>query len=165
MPDQPGRGEASASGPRQLLAAPLVTGQDVLDRVAAIVVPAAAGDTARTLWLFLLDAQGLQADLVFPVGGIPERPSAQAISKVCCFASEVLTRCSPGGSVVITLSRPGMTALTGSDLHLLRALQHGASAHSTPVRMLCLATPAGVRELGPASPAAGTPAGPREPGI
>jgi hypothetical protein len=51
--------------------------------------------------------------------------------------------------VVITLSRPGTLRRTDADRHLLRALQDGASRHATPVRLLVLATPEGVRELGP----------------
>jgi hypothetical protein len=87
------------------------------------------------------------------------------IGTVCHVASEVIARCSPGGSVVIALSRPGTAELTSSDIHFLGALQRGASVHGTPVRMLCLATPAGTRELGPASAAAGTQASLPEPGI
>jgi hypothetical protein len=133
-----------------LLAIPIVTDQDVLDRVAAIIDPAARSN--RTLWLFFIDSEGGQANLVVPIDNVPERPAAGMISNVCYIASEALTQCEPGGSVVITLSRPGTARLTESDRHFLRALQHGASTHATSVRMLCLATPAGVRELGPVTP-------------
>jgi len=133
-----------------LLAIPIVTDQDVLDRVAAIIDPAARSN--RTLWLFFVDSEGGQANLVVPIDDVPERPAAAMIGNVCYIASEALTQCEPGGSVVITLSRPGTARLTESDRHFLRALQHGASTHATSVRMLCLATPAGVRELGPVTP-------------
>ncbi len=140
--------------PRQaasLLAVPVRTDQDVLDRVAAIIDPAARGQ--RTLWLFFLDADGGQANLVVPIDDIPEHPVAAMIGNVCSIASEALGQRGPGGSVVITLSRPGTTRLTESDRYFLRALLHGARAHATSVRMFCLATPAGVRELGPVPPA------------
>jgi len=133
-----------------LLASPVISDQDVLDRVAAIIDPAPRRH--RTLWLFFLDAAGSQANLVVPIDDVPERPAAAMVSNVCYIASEALTQCEPGGSVVITLSRPGTATLTDSDRHFLRALQHGASTHATSVRMLCLATTAGIRELGPVSP-------------
>jgi hypothetical protein len=42
--------------------------------------------------------------------------------------------------------------ITGADRYLLGALRFAASRHATPVRMLVLATPGGVRELGPVRP-------------
>jgi hypothetical protein len=133
-----------------LLATPVITDQDVLDRVAALIDPAAIH--GRTLWLFFVDTRGSQANLVVPIDDVPERPPAPMIANVCYIASEAIGQSSPGTGVVITLSRPGTTRLTESDRHFLRALQHGADTHATSVRMLCLATPAGVRKLGPVSP-------------
>jgi hypothetical protein len=130
-----------------LLAIPVVTDQDVLDRVAAIIDPAARSH--RTLWLFFLDDHGSQANLVVPIDDVPERPAAGMIGNVCYIAAEALAQCRPGSSAVITLSRTGTTRLTESDRYFLRALQHGASTHATSIRMLCLATPAGISELGP----------------
>jgi hypothetical protein len=133
-----------------LLAVPLITDQDVLDRVDALVGPSASD--RRTLWLFFVSPEGTQANLVVPIDDVPERPSAGLISNVCYIASEALKQAGPGGSVVITLSRPGTSRLTESDRHFLRALQRGAHTHDTSVRMLCLATSQGVRELGPVAP-------------
>lgn len=135
---------------RDLLSVPVVTDQDVLGRVAAIIGPPTS--RGRTLWLFFLDPSGLQANLIVPIDDIPERPAAGVIGNVCYLASEALSQACPGGSAVITLSRPGAGRLSDSDRHFLRALQRGASAHATPVRMLCLATAHGVRELGPVAP-------------
>ncbi len=69
------------------------------------------------------------------------------------MASESVAQAPALHSVVITLGRPGTPRRTSADTHLLRALQHGASRHATPVRMLVLATPEDVRELGPVRPA------------
>jgi hypothetical protein len=135
----------------ELLAVPVITDDDVLDRVAAIVEPAARRH--RTLWLFFLERDGTQANLVVPIDDIPERPDAAAVSNVCYVASESIAQAPGLLSAVIALSRPGTLRRTDSDRHLLRALQHGASRHTTPVRMLVLATPEGVRELGPVKPA------------
>ena len=58
----------------ELLAVPVITDRDVLDRVAAIISPAAR--RYRTLWLFFLHRDGIQANLVVPIDDIPERPEA-----------------------------------------------------------------------------------------
>jgi len=134
----------------ELLALRVRADQDVLGRVAAIIAPAARRD--RTLWLVFLGPEGTQAKLVVPIDDIPERPAASMLGNVCYVATESIAHSWPGGSVVITLSRPGALKLTDSDRHILRAFQHGASMHGTPIRMLCLATPQGVRELGPVTP-------------
>ena len=134
----------------ELLAIPIVTDSDVLDRVAAIVSPAAR--RYRTLWLFFLHRDGIQANLVVPVDDIPEHPEAAVIHNVCYVASESIAQAPSLLSVIITLSRPGTLRRTDSDRYFLRALQHGASRHATPIRLLVLATPEGVRELGPVKP-------------
>jgi hypothetical protein len=135
----------------ELLAIPVISDRDVLDRVAAIVYPAAR--RYRTLWLFFLQHDSTQANLVVPIDDIPERPEAPVIHNVCHVASESIAAAGSLRSVVIALSRPGTPRRTDCDRHLLRALQHGASRHATPARMLVLATPEGVRELGPVRPA------------
>ncbi len=134
----------------ELLAIPVVTDRDVLDRVAAIVPPAAR--RYRTLWLFFLYRDGMQANLVVPIDDIPDRPEPAVVHNVCYVASESIAQAPGLLSVVITLSRPGTLRRTESDRHLLRALQHGASRYATPIRLLVLATPEGVRELGPVKP-------------
>lgn len=134
----------------ELLAIPVSTDQDVLNRVAALISPAAR--RYRTLWLFFFDRDGTQANLIVPIDDIPDRPAASVLANLCYVAAESITVTRPGGTVVITLSRPGTLKLTPDDRHVLRALQHGAAVHATPLRMLCLATPQGVRELGPATP-------------
>lgn len=135
----------------ELLAIPVITDHDVLDRVAAIVSPAAR--RYRTLWLFFLHSDGMQANLVVPIDDVPDRPEPAVVHNVCYVASESIAQAPSLLSVVITLSRPGTLRRTESDRHVLRALQHGASQHATPIRLLVLATPEGVRELGPVKPA------------
>ena len=134
----------------ELLAVPVITDSDVLDRVAAIIEPASRRH--RTLWLFFLERDGTQANLVVPIDDIPEQPAAPVVGNVCYVASESIAQASRLLSVVITLSRPGTMRRTESDRRILRALQHGAARHATSVRMLVLATPEGVRELGPVKP-------------
>jgi hypothetical protein len=134
----------------ELLAAPVISDDDVLGRVAAVIGPDARQH--RALWLLFLNRDGTQADLAAPVDGLPDRPGAAAAGHVCYLASESIAQAPGLASVVITLARPGALQRTDADRHLLRALQHGASRYATPVRMLCLATPDGVRELGPVKP-------------
>lgn len=134
----------------ELLAIPVITDQDVLDRVAAIVSPAARQH--RTLWLFFLRRDCVQANLVVPIDDIPDRPEAGAIDQVCYVAAESIAQAPSLLSVVITVSRPGTLRRADADRHLLRALQRGAERHATPIRLLVLATPEGVRELGPVKP-------------
>jgi len=131
----------------ELLAVPVITDRDVLDRVAAIISPAAR--RYRTLWLFFLHRDGIQANFVVPIDDLPERPEADVIGNVCYVAAQSIAQAPSLLSVIITLGRPGTVRRTDTDRHLLRTLQHGASRHATPVRMLVLATPEGVRELGP----------------
>jgi len=134
----------------ELLAVPVITDRDVLDRVAAIISPAAR--RYRTLWLFFLHRDGIQANLVVPIDDLPERPEADVIGNVCYVAAQSIAQAPSLLSVIITLGRPGTVRRTDADRHLLRALQHGASRHVTPVRMFVLATPEGVCELGPVRP-------------
>jgi hypothetical protein len=140
----------AGQGAAELFAAPAISDDEVLGRVAAVIDPAARQH--RTLWLLFLERDGTQADLAAPVGGLPDRPGAAVAGHVCYLASESIARAPGTVSVVITLTRPGALQRTDADRHLLRALQHGASRYATPVRMLCLATPHGVRELGPVRP-------------
>jgi hypothetical protein len=135
----------------ELLAVPVVTDDDVLARVAAIIEPSVRRQ--RSLWLFFLERDGKQSSLVVPIDDVPERPEPGVLANVCYVASESIAQAPRVLSVIIALSRPGTARRTESDRHVLRALQHGAARYATPVRMLVLATPEGVRELGPVRPA------------
>jgi hypothetical protein len=135
----------------ELLAVPVVTDDDVLARVAAIIEPSVRRQ--RSLWLFFLERDGKQSSLVVPIDDVPERPEPGVLANVCYVAAESIAQAPRILSVIITLTRPGTARRTESDRHVLRALQHGAARYATPVRMLVLATPEGVRELGPVRPA------------
>jgi hypothetical protein len=52
---------------------------------------------------------------------------------------------------VITLTRPGPAEFGDVERHWYHVLTDGGRQHDTPLRMLCLATPDGVRELVPPS--------------
>ena len=53
-------------------------------------------------------------------------------------------------SFVLAVCRDGTLELTGSDRQWLRVLQWGITEYGAPVRMICLVTPEGVHDLGPA---------------
>lgn len=131
----------------ELLATPVRTDADVLARVATVI-----DDEARALhalWLFFLDHDGMQNEVVVPIDCIPELPDPQLAGTVCYVISQLLSGAEPEGSAIVTLSRPGLAEPGDADRHWLSALQQGAATHRSPIRMICLATPGGVRELGP----------------
>jgi len=131
-----------------LLAVPVRTDAEVLARIAWIIDAEAAA--ARRLWLFFLDHDGIQSSVLVPIDDIPEFPDSQLVGNVCYIVSQVMSDDEPGGSAVITLSRPGPAVVSEMDLNWLRALRRGAKKHQSPIRMFCLATPDGVLELSPA---------------
>jgi hypothetical protein len=136
----------------ELLAIPVRTDADVLARVALIIDGEAR--RLRALWLFFLDSDGLQNEVVVPIDCIPDLPDPQLVGSVCNVVSRLLSGSdADAGMAVIALSRPGIADLGDADRHWLSALQQGAATHRSPIRMLCLATPDGVRELGPVAAA------------
>jgi hypothetical protein len=136
----------------QVLSTPLTCDADVLTRIDSII--SAEARQVRTLWLFFLDGDGMQSEVIVPIDGIPEFPDPDLIGNVCYVVSQALSDTAPDGSVVITLSRAGDAEPADSDLRWLSGLKRGMATHLTPVRMLCLATPSGVREFGAADSAA-----------
>jgi hypothetical protein len=135
-----------------ILAEPVRTDADVLDRVATLLDLDGEIGKLRTLWLFFIGPDAQQSNVVVPIDPLPDAPDPELADSVCHLVADVLSGSLPGGQAVITLSRPGPATPAGDDFTWLRALQEGAARHATPVRMLCLATPHGVGELGPAVP-------------
>lgn len=135
----------------QLSAMPVRTDGDVLARVAAIIEPAARRD--RTLWIFFLDPDGLQANVVIPIDDIPAYPGPEEAEGLFGMLDHLVGPEGPMESVVLTLTRSGLPRLSESDRRWAAVLRQGAAENGTRVRMLCLATPDGVRELAPPGPA------------
>jgi len=131
----------------ELLARPVRTDADVLARVSEIID--AEARRLQALWLFFLDRDGIQNEVVVPIDCIPEPPDPELVGGVCYVLSQVLSSAQADGCVVIARSRPGLAELGAMDRRWLGALQQGAAMYHPPIRMLCLATPNGVRELGP----------------
>jgi hypothetical protein len=129
---------------------PVVTDADVLARVDVIIEPESR--KPLTLWVFFLNPDGTQPMVIMPIDDIPEQPDVEDGEFVFQMLSHLYGPDSPDGSLILTISRDGTTAPTEGDRRWLRALQHGVAEYAAPVRMFCLATPEGVRDLGPVSP-------------
>lgn len=134
----------------QLARTPVITDADVLARVDEIIEPAARPE--RALWLFFFYADGTQAPAIVPIADMPELPkegdAEQAFHMLRHFYG--LNDGDIDLSFVVTVCRDGTLELIESDRRWLRVLQSGIKEDGAPVRMLCLATPEGVRALGPA---------------
>ncbi|TFD89092.1 hypothetical protein [Cryobacterium serini] len=69
----------------------------------------------RQLWLMVLDAHGQQLSLLIPIDGIPLRPEPGSVRPFAVKINEILARDAPGGSLIVTLERPGSAARTAPD--------------------------------------------------
>ena len=127
------------------MAAPLMTDADVLDRVGFCIDQPSR--TSRSLWIMFIDPGGVQLPVLVPVDGVPERPDPGTARAVCHMIARVLSDAAPGGSAVISLTRPGTGHVRESDRCLSSTLREAAAAQGTTLRMVCLATRDGVRQL------------------
>jgi hypothetical protein len=138
----------------QIARVPVITDADVLARVGQVIEPAARRE--RAVWLFFFYSDGTQAPVVVPIGDMPEMPADDDAE----VTFHVLRHFYGLGSYddgtdddlsfVITVCRDGPLAEAESDRQWLRVLQHAIGEYAAPVRMICLATPEGIRSLGPA---------------
>ena len=67
------------------------------------------------IWLMVLDAHGQQLSLLIPIDGIPVRPEPGSVRPFAVRINEIVARDAPGGSLIVTLERPGSAALTAPD--------------------------------------------------
>jgi hypothetical protein len=134
----------------QLPEDPVITDADVLARLDAIIEPDARRE--RSLWLLFFYSDGTQAPVIVPLDDMPEMPE-QDDAEVPFHMLRHFYGLDEGNdlSFVITICRDGTLELTAGDRRWLRALQRGITEYAAPVRMICLATPDGVRGIGPAT--------------
>jgi hypothetical protein len=92
-------------------AAPVTTSHEARERVADLVGRA----NQRQLWLMILDANGRQLSQLIVIGGIPAHPQPGSAAPAAARLNRILTEDAPGGSVILTLERPGTAALTAAD--------------------------------------------------
>ena len=126
-------------------ATPLNTDQDVLRRVDCIV--GQDSRDRRSLWVLFLSGEGVQLPVVVPIDGVPARPDTQTAGDLCGIIADALDAAAPVGSAVITLTRPGCEAVRDTDRYWFHALHNAARERGVSIRMLCLATRSGVRQL------------------
>ncbi|TFB74573.1 hypothetical protein E3O21_14525 [Cryobacterium flavum] len=67
------------------------------------------------IWLMVLDVHGQQLSLLIPIDGIPVRPEPGSVRPFAVRINEIVARDAPGGSLIVTLERPGSAALTAPD--------------------------------------------------
>jgi hypothetical protein len=123
----------------------LHTDADVLRRVDALIDSTAR--ISRSLWLFFLSGDGAQLPVVVPIDNLPPSPDPLMMGNVFSVVAGIITTEAPGGSAIVTLTRPGAGDVEPTDRPWLRTMQAAARKRGAAIRMLCLATPAGVCEL------------------
>jgi hypothetical protein len=128
------------------LASPVRTNDDVLRRVDLLLDESAR--QLRSVLLLFLDPDGVQLPVAVPIDDVPERPDPLIVGNLCWIIAEALTLYR-GGSAVVVVTRPEAGPVGDADRHWARSLDRIARERGAPIRMLCLATPAGVLRLTP----------------
>ncbi|MFC5931471.1 hypothetical protein [Cryobacterium melibiosiphilum] len=99
--------------PHEMLedAAPVTTVAEAQDRVADLVGPA----IVRKIWFMMCDRHGLQMPILMPIEDIPLVPEPGELASFAAGLGTLLRDLAPGGSVILTLERPGAATLTAPD--------------------------------------------------
>jgi hypothetical protein len=124
---------------------PLRTDAEILDRVGQLIGPSAR--EWRSLVLFFLDADSRTLPVLVPIDDVPEDPEPAVIENLCWILSQVLGEQEPDASVVIMLTRPGVAEPDSTDLTWRDRMSDAATRQGVRVRLVCLATPAGLLAL------------------
>jgi len=132
--------------------APVGTDAGVLDRVNQLVVQ----DTQRDrLCLLFLAPDEEQLPVVVSIDDVPANPDPGTARSICDVIGNVLDRAAaPGIEAVVALVRPNGVSVTDPDLQWLSALRSAAKRRGLHLRMVCLATRDGVRDLDSLQPGA-----------
>ena len=125
---------------------PLLTDDDVADRVASLIGPAAKD---RTLWLLFVDGDDRQAPVVMPVEDMPGLPDdlVPALGKVLAGVLPDLTTAAGPGSVVFVRERLGPDDVIAADRAWAHALTTMCREFAIPVRGIHLSTPDRVQRM------------------
>jgi hypothetical protein len=137
-----------APSAEQLATIPVRTDADMLARVDAVIAPAARQD--RALWLLLFYDDGTQAPVVMPID-MPDLPEPDFTELPLHVMRHFYGPAGSGLSFTLVVCRPGAPDPGAGDRQWARVLQDRIDEYAAPVRMICLATPGGVRSLGPAA--------------
>jgi hypothetical protein len=142
---------ASGPLPASDIAVPLRTDGDVLRRVDLLVDHRAR--ELRSVWLLFIAATGVQLPVVVPIDNVPERPDLTTARSLCWVIAEALRENVPGGHAIVVLTRPGAGPAADADQDWATTLHRAAHDRGASLRLVCLATPAGVCRLSAAAPA------------
>jgi hypothetical protein len=121
---------------------PIITVDDARERVRDLIGHA----IRRQLWVMLLDADGWQLPTLIPVDGLPLLPENETITRLVAAINGALSTEAPGGSVILTLERPGPAALTAPDQSWGTCLRSSFGT-VVPVTGIFLAHDEGVSDL------------------
>jgi hypothetical protein len=133
--------------PASDIAVPLRTDEDVLRRVDLLVDQDARQE--RSIWLLFLAANGVQLPVVVPIDSVPEQPDLTSARSLCWVIAEALRTNVPGGYAIVALTRPGAATANRIDRDWATTLHRAAGDRGASIRMVCLATPAGVSLVSP----------------
>jgi hypothetical protein len=127
------------------LAAPLSTDQDIIRRVDDLLDQDSRRH--RSLWLMFLSSDGVQLPVVVPIDDVPGRPDSLSAGNLCWVIARVLDDAAAAASAVVTLTRPGEETVDDSDREWFHSLHAAARKCGATIRLMCLATQAGTRQL------------------
>jgi hypothetical protein len=126
---------------------PLVSDEDVLERVAKLVGTAISD---RQLWLMLVDGDGRQTPVVVPISGMPRNPDARGLTGLTRVLSglraELATDRGPG-AVILTRERRGSDEVSPLDRAWATALADTCRTAGVVLRGVFLSTPGGVQRI------------------
>src|SRR5215470_8467160 len=145
--------------PASDMALPLRSDQDVLRRVDLLVDQHAR--QWRSIWLLFVSASGVQLPVVVPIDGVPAYPDLTTARSLCWVIAEALRNNVPGGHAVVVLTRPGPGPENDADRDWATTLHRAAGDRGASLRMVCLATPAGVFRVATTAPGEHRPGPPR----
>ncbi|MEJ2864629.1 hypothetical protein [Actinomycetospora flava] len=128
-------------------AAPLLTDDDVHDRVAAIVGPATQDGC---VWLMLVDGDRRQTPVVIPIADSPRYPETHLVAglrdMLAHLGGSLATDAGPG-ACLFALERFGPRETDAADEDWARALHGAASGAGLGTVGVFLSTPDGVRRI------------------
>lgn len=124
---------------------PLSTDEEILARVGLILD--ADARQQRGLVVQFLDAEDVELPVIVPIDGIPFQPDGPTVGNLCWIIAQVLGEHAPGGSAVLTLTRPGDDEIDSGDRGWHEAITSAASGQGARIRLMCLGTRGGVRAL------------------
>jgi hypothetical protein len=127
------------------LAAPLSTDQDIIRRIDHLLDQDSR--RGRSLWLLFLSSDGVQLPVLVPIDDVPAHPDSLFARNLCLVIANVLGDAAAAGSAVVTLTRPGEETVGDSDREWFHALHAAAGEHGAAIRLICLATQTGTRQL------------------